>query len=59
MPKEALETNSLTKEALARHESTGRFGVGRFGIARFGGAGSVPAKEALNANTNTKEVLPV
>ena len=57
MAKEALETNSTTKEALARAESAGRFGSGRFGVARFGEGGSAPKKEALAANTNTKEAL--
>ena len=47
--------NTLTKEARTKHQSSGTFGSGGFGRARFGTKEAVPAKEALQSNSLTKE----
>ena len=60
MAKEALQSNTLTKEARpATGSSKGKFGRGAFGFARFGEvSGYEQDKEALQSNTKTKEALP-
>jgi len=54
MAKEALSTNSFTKQALPS-PTKGQFGIGRFGSARFGKSDVSYTEEALPANTFTKE----
>lgn len=58
MSKEELKNNTFTKEARKSVDSRGQFGIGRFGRARFGKKDIIFDKEALSANSHTKEVLP-
>ena len=58
MAKEALQTNTYSKEALQSSGSTAQFGVARFGSAQFGSVGVTYPKEALSTNSPTKESLP-
>ena len=55
--KEEKQTNTYTKEKLGK-PTAGVFGSGRFGEARFGRRRTTPNKEALPANSQTKEALP-
>lgn len=57
MAKEALQTNSFTKEARPGTGTEGVFGSGRFGSARFGQTDVQYPKEALASNSFTKETL--
>lgn len=61
MADEALNTNTLSDEALARNgteESSEGFGRGRFGMARFGhSSGYELEKEALASNSLSEEEL--
>lgn len=57
MAKEARPTNTFTKEGRGSAGTEGVFGIGRFGGARFGSVGVLFPKEALPANSATKEAL--
>ena len=62
MAKEALQSNSFTKEArpaTGKLKSRSGFGRGAFGFARFGEtSGYEQTKEALQSNSLTEEALP-
>ena len=58
MAKEALNSNTHTKEARPTTGSSGGFGKAVFGKSKFGQkVGQVQTKEELPTNTHTKETL--
>jgi len=56
--KEALSSNSKTKEARPKHGTQGEFDVGRFDVARFDSPDEVLPREARPSTTYTKEARP-
>lgn len=58
MAKEALSTNTFTKEPLRQMQNQGaQFHSAIFGVSTFGAATSSYTKEPLFANSFTKEIL--